>query len=302
MFIPERDVYYFYDEDIAHACLQHGIAVYTRQEFASTFPMFALTYGAAYHVWTMKLPEDTYVLMAHPSAITSLPPDIRRALLVQQVRCGRGHIYGMEWLEKFGITKPSTIRIDNKSYYFLTWDDWWALSPEIRRQWVLDWLMEWRKEDAEGIGPIDVLGDHDGVPYKLLQGYAGTFGHASTANCFAAAIAMVVGEQSPHQGRVLIDEWLHQGPFFRLLLGQGYEKHSEYRNARDLLFQPCDVLVWYTGDGTAGHAAYAVSDDLVFQKQGQGWDNPWQILRIHDVWYNDYLKTGGYIEIFRRTR
>lgn len=67
-----------------------------------------------------------------------------------------------------------------------------------------------------------------------------------------------------------------------------------------LAIQPCDVLVWFTGDGIAGHAAFAVSDELVFQKQAQGWDNPWQVLRVSDVWYNEYLKTGGHIEIYRR--
>lgn len=68
----------------------------------------------------------------------------------------------------------------------------------------------------------------------------------------------------------------------------------------DMTFQPTDVLVWYTENGIAGHAGYAVSHELVFQKQAQGWDNPWQVLKIRDVWYNEYLKTGGHMTVFRR--
>lgn len=205
----------------------------------------------------------------------------------------------MDWFDKLQLPQSRTTDVEGKPYYFLTWDDWWEFTPEIRRQWIVEWLKEWRKEDA--VGFVDLPHHHEAVPYELIKEYAGTFGAASTANCFAAAIAMAVGSHNFDQSRVLILEWLHQGPFFRLLKGQRYIKHTEYLDINDLTFQPMDVLVWYTQNGIAGHAGYAVSHELVFQKQGQGWDNPWQVLKINDVWYNEYIKNGGHIEVYRKT-
>jgi len=300
LFVPERDVYYFYHESIANNCLNHGLTVYSRQEFASTFPLFALNYGPAYHLWSMKLPKDAFVLVAHPSELEYLATDIRKKLLGQQIAYGRGHIYDMDWFDMLQLPQTKNADFEGMPYYFLTWDDWWKLTPEVRRRWVVEWLREWRKEDAGVIGFVDFPHYHEGVPYELIKEYAGTFGPASTANCFAGAIAMVVGIRNPFQSRVLISEWLHQGPFFRLLEGQGYMKHTECMDMNDMTFQPTDVLVWYTREGIASHAGYAVSHELVFQKQAQGWDNPWQVLKINDVWYNEYLKTVGYIAVFRR--
>lgn len=299
-FVPERDVYFFDDESIAYTCLRCGLTVYSRPEFASAFPLFAVNYGSVYHLWSMKLPQNAFVLIVNPDELKYLSDDIRLNLLARQIEYGRGHIYDMDWFDKLKLPRTRTADVGGKSFYFLTWDDWWEFSPVIRKRWIVEWLRDWRKEDAAGFEFVDFPHPHEGVPYELIKEYAGTFGSASTANCFAGAIAMVVGIQNPDQSRVLISEWLHQGPFFRLLHGQGYVKCAEYCDTGNLVFRPADVLVWYTGDGIAGHAAYAVSDDLVFQKQGQGWDNPWQVLRINDVWYNEYLKTGGSIAVFSR--
>jgi len=300
MFVPERDVYYFDDDSIANTCLHHGLTVYSREEFESTFPLFALNYGAAYNLWSMQLPKDVFILVVNPNELRGLTDDIRLRLLVQQIEIGRGHIYDMDWFEKLKLPHSSTVVINGKPYYFLTSDDWRKFTPDIRRQWMVEWLRESRKEDAEVIGVVDFPHLHEAVPYELIKQYASTFGPESTANCFAAAIAMAVAIRNPDQSRALILEWLHQAPFFRLLEGQGYIKHVEYYDTNNLVFQPTDVLVWYTGDGIAGHAGYAMSHELVFQKQGQGWYNPWQVLKISDVWYNEYLNNGGNIIVFRR--
>jgi hypothetical protein len=162
-------------------------------------------------------------------------------------------------------------------------------------------LWECRNEEPEGLTDFPRL--KRGIPYSLIDEYAGIFPDKSGSNCFAAAAAMVIGDrtiQNLQQSHVLIQQWLHQEPFFRLLKGQGYSKFMECCLIRDLtLVQPPDVLIWYTQDGTARHAAFAMSNELVFQKNSQGWDSPWQVLKVTDIWYNDYLKTGGHISIYR---
>ncbi|QSO52681.1 hypothetical protein JZ785_01715 [Alicyclobacillus curvatus] len=300
VFVPARDALYFNGEEIANACLEQGIPVYTRQEFASMYPLFALEYGAVYRLWTMQQSNEMRVLLVHPSELNSLSTQIRRNLLVQQVRFGRGHIYNAEWMTGFDAHLSTTIDVDGALHSFLTWENWWGLSSLTRKQWVLRWLQDWVAEDARGVEVGTIPRENTRVPYEIIDEHAGTFGSKSTGNCFAAAIAMVVGAQNPHRARVLVNEWLHQGPFFRLLDGQAYVKHATYLIVRDVVLQPADVLVWYTGEGVAGHAGFAVTDKLIFEKHGQGWDNPWLVLNLADVWYNEYLKTGGYIEVYRR--
>lgn len=297
-FVLPWDVFYFQDDVVATACLQHGLTVYTREEFSSTFRLFALNYGAVYHLWSMKLPNEAYVVRLTTRELDNLPPSIRERLLIQQVEYKRGHIYDAQWVGKLQIPSSVSIVIDGAWHYFLTWNDWWGFTPNIRRRWIVEWLREWRKD--EPVGVTHFPHDQRDIPYELIAQYAGTIGAASTPNCFAAAIAMVVGMKNPDQARALITQWLHQGPFFRLLQGQGYLKQAEYRDLSSLEMRSGDVLVWYTGDQLAGHAGYAMSHDLVFQKLGQGWDNPWQILKFADIGYNDYLDAGGHITVYRR--
>lgn len=219
VFVPKNDFYFFDDDKISNACLRQGITIYTREEFASSFPFFALEYGSLYHIWTMKRPKDSYVLVTTPAEFASLPEEIQRRLFLTQIHYGRGHIYPMDWLEQFKIEISNTTTVDGKSYYFLTWDDWSALTSETRKEWLLKWLREWRKEENTEL--IQFTHDHEGVPYNLIQQYAGTFADTSTANCFAAAIAMVVGTRNQIQSQVLISQWLHQGPFFGFCMDKG---------------------------------------------------------------------------------
>lgn len=214
VFVPERDVYYFDEESIEKICLQLGLTVYSRQEFASAFPLFALNYGSVYHLWSMELPKDAMVLVAHPSELGYLAADIQEKLLSQQIKYGRGHIYDMDWFNLLQLAQSRTAEFEGMPYYFLTWDDWWQFSSGTRRQWVVEWLRKWRREDAGVTGFVDFPHHHEGVSYELIEKYAGTYGPESTSNCFAAAIAMVVGARHPDQSDVLISEWLHQGPFF----------------------------------------------------------------------------------------
>ena len=252
-FVPHSDVYYFEDDQILRMLLRDGIPVYTHEEFSSSFPTFALEYGSLYKLWTLEIPTQSYVALVHASHLGKLCPEVRRKLLTQQIECGRGHVYDNDWFSEFEQPQTNTITVDGKWYYLLTSEDWWEFAPQTRARWVLRWLRERRKDDPTG--SVKFVGDPDGVPYDLIEEYSGTFADKSGPNCFAAAIAMVVGggaTQNRQQSRVLISQWLHQEPFFRLLNEQGYVKFAECRLMSDLsLVQPSDVLVWYTSDGAA---------------------------------------------------
>lgn len=298
-FVPENDVYYFRDAELMETFLKLGIPVYNREELHASFPGFGLVYRTLYMTW--KIPEDAYVVLLQQRQLDRISDEQRLQLFRQQVALKRGHVYDERWIEAFAPPVHHIVTVENQRYYLLTTDDWQLFSEETRQQWVLKWLKEWNKDDPRGIRNFSRK--HASVPYALLDVYASTFAGESGPNCFAAAIAAVVAGigQDLEQSQTLIRHWLHQAPFFRLLSAQGYTKYTECQTTADLQsMQPADVLVWCTGEGEAGHAAFVVDDGLVFQKHGQGIEDPWQVLRIEDIWYNEYLKTDGHIAIYRR--
>ena len=121
---------------------------------------------------------------------------------------------------------------------------------------------------------------------------------------FAAAIGIAVAAANPnHQsnGNVLIHQWMHPEPFFRLLEAIGYGKTLEVHSSDEFGYVlPADVLVWESKEGVAIHAAFAIGHDLMFQKQGQGWECPWQVLRLNDIGYSHCLDNDGIISIYRK--
>lgn len=298
-FVPGRSVYYFDDEEILGSLLGEGITVYTPTELLRSFPTFSLDYGSIYHIWDLDLPDTVFVGRLNADELSTLKPALQRKLMEYQVQYGRGHVYHKDWFTDFEprAGTGNIIREDATWYYLLTFEDWRQYSAEVRRKWVLKWLKSWHKDTRFETVPEDHSGC-ERVPYHLMMEYAGTFSAQSGPNCFAAAIAMVVDSEQSH---TLISQWLHQEPFIRLLQAQGYVEITALRDLDFSLVEPADVLVWVTEDQMVGHAAYAVTGDLVFQKHGQGWESPWQILRTIDVWYNEYLNSGGSVSIYRRT-
>lgn len=137
----------------------------------------------------------------------------------------------------------------------------------------------------------------------FLCDYEGRFPDHPGPNCFASALAMAM-VQNPSRsatGESIIQMWLHQGPFFRLLDAQGYEKARLIHGPDDLdSAQASDLWVWNASDGSAVHAAYIVSDGLAFNKRGQGWHQPWHVLRVEDVSYNNIFSDGGRISVYRK--
>ncbi len=301
-FVPASDLYYFEDSQTLSALLQAGVAVYTRQEFSASYPCFSLDYGDVYHVGRLSLADSAWRTLLPAHQLSVLSPTLLEKLLAYQVRCGRGHVYDADWFLEGERPVNTTVTVDGRWFYLLTAADWAQYSMDVRKEWVLKWLSNRHQYDRSTV--LDLEPAHERVPYALITEYAGTFAAESGPNCFAATIAMVVGGSGPHhypQSRCLMAQWLHPEPFFRLLRAQGYVKVTELRKISEgSAVIPSDVLVWYTRDAGVVHAAFAVTHVLVFQKNAQGWDHPWQVLSLADVWYNECLPSGGHIDLYRR--
>ncbi len=302
-FVPAEDLYYFEDDQTLSTLLEAGVAVYTQREFSESYPCFSLDYGDVYHMWRLSLPDQAWVTLLPVQQLSVLGPTLLERMLAYQVTCGRGHVYGGDWFAERERPVSTTVTVEGRWFYLLTAADWAQYGMDVRKEWVLKWLSDRRQGDVRSTF-LGVEARYEHVPYPLITEYAGTFSAQSGPNCFGATIAMVVGGAGIRhyaQSRRLMAQWLHPEPFFRLLAGQGYVKVTDLRNISEVLaMQPSDVLVWYSKDAVAVHAAFAVTDALIFQKNAQGWDHPWQILPVGDVWYNECLRSGGHIALYRR--
>jgi hypothetical protein len=298
VFVADENIYFLQDEGLLKPILRQGVVVFTRKEFRKIFPAFGLQYGAGYTLW--KVPEDTFVAVGRQQEFLNLDKDLLQLLYKQQLELGRGHVYTHEWFDLFEHTPESVIEHKGKRYYLLTSEDWRIFTMSTKRRWILRWLQLSREDSPQGI---------DGLPQELyqpnlLKEYVGRFATRSGPNCFAAALSMAVAMNAECSDvpRQLIQLWMHDGPFFRLLFAHGFDKAFECRTIEHMcLAEPGDVLVWRNGEEKPIHAAFKVSADVVFEKSGQYWFQPWQFTRIHDIWYNDILNEGGYVEVYRQS-
>jgi len=129
--------------------------------------------------------------------------------------------------------------------------------------------------------------------YRELVGrYANTFADTSGANCFAATLGVAL-----RRPREIFPLWLHQEPFLRALRGGGFRPTGD-RDPR-----PGDAAVWADPGGLPVHAAFCVGDGLMFNKYGQGWEQPYAVVSLDDLRDFDGIVTGGgSMTVYRRQR
>src|SRR5690606_35573040 len=170
----------------------------------------------------------------------------------------------------------------------------WMQMPEaIKAKWVVKWVQE-RVEPNE---PIDAEYAH--IPddsAKIIKKYQAAFPVSSGANCFSAAAGSLTGSAD------MIENWLNVEQFDHVLSRVGVTKFGVMSQVEDIgQIRPHDVLVWENGNGDAVHAAYAITDRLLFNKMGQFWFQPWQCVSVHEIWdYAGCLSNGGTIRIMRK--
>ncbi|ULG74550.1 hypothetical protein [Macrococcus brunensis] len=101
----------------------------------------------------------------------------------------------------------------------------------------------------------------------LFQKWNGVFPSSHGGNCFAAAMYGVTHND------FLLNEWMHEKTFKLMLSRNGYQE------ADDII--PGSVIVFK--DDHFRHACYVIEDNIVFNKSGQTFWNPWHITTISEV-------------------
>jgi hypothetical protein len=310
-FLSRHEPFFFQGERLVNRLLDAGMIVYTRPEFRESFPHFFLDYGCIYQLG--DVPQETYVWMADAKERLHIDADLLQDILMDQVRLHRGQVYDHAWrlrLQNAGVmddlSEQTWQRLfqhhqvhDGSSHVVLTHDIWTTLPRSVQATWLLEWLNDQLVDDeAVPINPSEIPVPDSYRP--LVMKYSGCFADASGANCFSATLAMAMGTLA--KAEHIIHLWLHQEPFLRSLLSQGYQVIQEFHQGDKIsAIEPLDVLVWSNGDGHMVHASFCVAPGYVFNKMGQNWQQPWLVLRLEDVLnYNEVVSTGGKLVVYRK--
>jgi len=291
-FLPQQEPYYIdSDGELLEQFSNLGLTVYSRLQFSEIAGQFIGEYGASYHHW--RVPVGASILYIESAALKDKA--LRARLFAHQAILGRGQIYPFDWVqdvsfEWFERLKESHEASDNR--IILTYDAWIQLPENIKSKWLLKWLYE----RVEPKTAIDV--DYSYIPTycsQAIKAHISTFPMTSGANCFSAAAGSSLGSSD------MIVNWLNVEQFFDALNQAGLNKRGEITQLPDTKsIRPHDVLVWENGNGGAIHAAYAITDNLLFNKMGQFWFQPWQCVCVRDVWdYAGCLSNGGRISVYR---
>lgn len=285
-FLPAAEPFFVTDARVAAALSAAGEVVYTRAELADSFPRFRVDHGIAYRMGAVD--GGSFVWLAGRDARDRIDPSLWVAVRDGQGTNGRGQVYDGSWPLPT-IAVPDADRLPG-GRFLLAPDTWRALGEDVQRAWLREWISGCLADDGLA---VDRLGPGDAEvapPYREVVGrYANTFADTGGANCFAATLGMALGRP-----RETFPLWLHQEPFLRALRASGFAPAGEGEP------RPGDAVVWASATGIPVHAAFCVADGLMFNKYGQGWEQPYALVPLDDLRdFDGTLAGGGTMTVYR---
>ncbi|AYC28486.1 hypothetical protein [Paenisporosarcina cavernae] len=271
-FVPPLDIFFVKEEIVKDlACHLDQVLLMPREEFNEHTSYKQILYANSYEYWNVS-EEGTFVIVAHPEWVTSLPHDVLEKLLQLQIELERGLVYPIEIFEDVHLFPLEYIvRWKEKQYVVFQGKMWCQLTSEVKNAALLAIANEWEIVTEQDI-TIE-LPDH-------LNKYANTYATTGGSNCLSSTLYAVRGVEWR------LHEWVHPRTFIAGIVRAGYERLSMNEEP----YHSGDIIVWENSDGVVQHASYHIKDDLFFNKNGQTFFNAWRIIRGEDlrkVW-SDY--------------
>lgn len=122
------------------------------------------------------------------------------------------------------------------------------------------------RDDQLNLETIDHI-----VGYDYLKKWHGVFPSQQGGNCFASVLYALAKEE------FFLHQWVHEQTFLHFLARQGYAPVNKS------MVQSGDILCFYQGEQLV-HASYMVDGISCFNKYGQTFWEPWEILPWRMVW------------------
>ncbi len=222
----------------------------------------AIEYLNAYEYWAMDNDKTREVLVSEPDYFASLPMPERARLFGLQVALKRGMVFDNDVLRGKAFQKMIQ-HAGVEGRLVLNHLIWERMNLNIRQQTAQrvarSWEDDWEVEDLPAS-----LAPH-------IQQIANTWLHAEGANCFGVALyaAANAGEW--------LHTWVDQATFLSGIEASGYLLSADTQE------QAGDLLLFYDAKDHLRHAAFAVEQGLVLNKNGQVKFQPVKLLRTQKL-------------------
>lgn len=284
LFVPDKD-YFFFEEKPTF----FEVTVKDTSTILLHMKTSFLTWNVHKKAHYMTVMENQF--------FCSLNENIQKQILREQVRLNRGFVFEVKELEALlqheneeewkTLVQTNSFLYEGKQLLILQGFIWKLFSERVKIQ-ILIYIAEMFVEEES----VEILVQEDMIH---LKSYMNTFIGTNGPNCLGATISAI--ETNNANFEKYINEWVQPKKFKEVL------RSKNYNIIENSTIQQGDVLVWEQG-GIAVHACYALTNDIVFNKNGQTMFNPYQCVTVKQVIHNwrHVEKQGGRFRVYRRRR
>lgn len=271
--------------DAALEWLEPEMLALTRAEFGALEGSLGLAFKDAYRTYSVSH-DATRVMLFTSEEFHLLSLEVRARLMRLQVQLGRGQVYPISFvlhvLEDFpsamGFLEPDAFNSDAGPHLALRSDAWWRLSARVRYAWLEHFVSQDRPVCLSARLSERLLHGITGKHPSIVSELVGSFAQRSGPNCFATALAAATNSLTI--ARSIAGLWLPAESFLHGLTEREFHPRAPLSSAR---LEAGDVLVWFDKDHRARHACYALTPEMVLNKDDQAWYAPRQLLPLETV-------------------
>ncbi|WP_026907987.1 hypothetical protein [Paucisalibacillus globulus] len=297
--LPNYDIYFIPEthESLIKEFGRNALILPTNDFYNNTV-LYTMDVINSYRIWQIDKSKLKYVCISHPSVITSLHKTIRDEIFNVQKEVNNGLVFEWNSMEDLldasilkviePILEPFIFEDDSNQWLSIQQSLWGQLNQEVRNGFLLNFAKGFIDEVAVDELTLQDLKDK----YAYLAPYFNSFGVKSGANCFSATVAAISGEDAEIDW--IISNWVFEETLLTSFEANQYKKFSFEVNS----LQPGDVLVWKNETGNIHHACFHMGDGYFFNKHGQTFFNPWQVLTLENL-YEAWGKKS--IDLYRKT-
>ncbi|WP_026695682.1 hypothetical protein [Peribacillus kribbensis] len=269
-FVPEKDLFFLDKVELSKIKDElNEVLVIPKKEFFNHPSYRQIELLNSYTYWNIAS-KTQYVIVAPPSWIKNLEKQKKRKILHNQISIGRGLIFPLSFFSNSSIPQDHIFVDEGKEVVVLQYDIWNELPYSIKVNAIKAYARLWDSWTCCDI-PIRIP--------EHIRKYANNFSIVSGSNCLAATLFAITKQEW------MINEWIHPATFKEGLERANYSLvNDEIKNG--------DVITWVNEDGVIQHSSYYIGNNLLFNKNGQTFFNPWKIItwrELNEEW-NHYEK------------
>lgn len=261
-FVPQKDLFFVEEKDLntltEYLC---EVLVVPREEFFKHSSYTQIQVANSYMYWNISS-KAQFVIVATPDWIINLPEQKMREILIVQYKMNRGLILPLSlFASASSIPQEYIVEGEGEKFFVIQHSIWKRLSYQIKRHAIRAYAQLW--DDWLGTDFPEQTPIH-------IKKYANKFPMESGSNCLSSTLFAITGQEW------IIDEWVHPNTF---LIGL---ERANFFLVNDVI-KKGDIITWVNQDGIIKHAAYHIDNNRFFNKNGQTFFNPWEIIDLNTL-------------------